>query len=274
MNFYEFHIGDYAVRTAHLEPMEDLAYRRMLDLYYTREFALPTSVEEIARLIRMRAHSQEIEAVLREFFVLSELGWTHEKCEEVISAIQAKSGKASNSARIRWERIRAEKEAAERATQKQCEPDANALQSHSEGNAPTTHYPLPITQSPTDVGDSAASAPEPATSKRKTKPSRSTAEIAETLTVADLITDGVERQHAEAWMRVRKAARAPLTQVAWDGFKAQAEKASITPGQAVHICAVKSWRGFDASWPWKGVIPGINGKNKGGAHAGDVEERI
>lgn len=274
MNFYDFHIGDYAVRTMHLDPLEDLAYRRMLDLYYTREFALPVSIDEIARLTRLRNHAKEIEAVLREFFTLTETGWTNEKCEEVIAQTQSKSGKASKSARARWDRVRAEKEAAANGPTPKCDGDANALPAQSDANAPTTHYPLPITQSPTDVGDSAASAPEPATSKRKTKPSRSTAEIAETLTVADLITDGVERQHAEAWMRVRKAARAPLTRVAWDGFKAQAEKAGITPGQAVHICAVKSWRGFDASWPWKGVIPGINGKNKGGAHAGDVEERI
>jgi hypothetical protein len=32
LNFYDFHIGDYASRTGHLEPMEDLAYRRLLGL--------------------------------------------------------------------------------------------------------------------------------------------------------------------------------------------------------------------------------------------------
>ena len=39
MNYYPFHLGDYAARTAHLEPMEDLAYRRLLDLYYLGEIA-------------------------------------------------------------------------------------------------------------------------------------------------------------------------------------------------------------------------------------------
>ncbi|RPP48164.1 hypothetical protein IPC1156_32430, partial [Pseudomonas aeruginosa] len=37
MNFYPFHPGDYMLRTAHLEPLEDLAYRRLLDLYYVGE---------------------------------------------------------------------------------------------------------------------------------------------------------------------------------------------------------------------------------------------
>lgn len=36
MNYFPFHVGDYAAHTAHLEPLEDLAYRRMLDAYYLR----------------------------------------------------------------------------------------------------------------------------------------------------------------------------------------------------------------------------------------------
>ena len=45
MNYYPFHLGDYAAHTAHLEPMEDLAYRRMLDAYYLREAPLPRAVD-------------------------------------------------------------------------------------------------------------------------------------------------------------------------------------------------------------------------------------
>jgi uncharacterized protein YdaU (DUF1376 family) len=41
VNFYSFHIGDYAAHTRHLTPIEDIAYRRMLDLYYTSEKPLP-----------------------------------------------------------------------------------------------------------------------------------------------------------------------------------------------------------------------------------------
>jgi len=44
MNYYPFHVGDYAAHTAHLEPMEDLAYRRMLDVYYLREEPLQPSL--------------------------------------------------------------------------------------------------------------------------------------------------------------------------------------------------------------------------------------
>ncbi|TXH13476.1 MAG: DUF1376 domain-containing protein, partial [Hyphomicrobiaceae bacterium] len=42
MHHYPFHPGDYMLDTAHLEPMEDLAYRRLLDFYYSSEKPIPT----------------------------------------------------------------------------------------------------------------------------------------------------------------------------------------------------------------------------------------
>lgn len=80
------------------------------------------------------------------------------------------------------------------------------------------------------------------------------AEAAPTLTIADLISDGVSSDHAAAWLRVRKEKRAPLTQVAWEATKAHAAKAGITTAQAVHICAIKGWQAFDAGYSWQGVI--------------------
>ena len=41
MNFYPFHIGDYASATRHLTWIEDAAYRRLLDVYYVKEGPLP-----------------------------------------------------------------------------------------------------------------------------------------------------------------------------------------------------------------------------------------
>lgn len=102
MNFYDFHIGDYASRTGHLEPMEDLAYRRMLDLYYVRETPLPEPLDEVAKLTRLKGHESVISSVLGEFFHLTNRGWEHEKCEEVIAAAEEKRSKAQASAVQRW----------------------------------------------------------------------------------------------------------------------------------------------------------------------------
>ncbi len=68
------------------------------------------------------------------------------------------------------------------------------------------------------------------------------------LGVADLVAEGVERKHAEDWLKVRTAKRAPLTQTAWDDVKAEAAKAGITSADAVRIAAASSWQGFKATW--------------------------
>ena len=68
------------------------------------------------------------------------------------------------------------------------------------------------------------------------------------LGVRELIAEGVERQHAEDWLKVRSAKRAPLTPTAWDDVKAEAAKAGITPADAVRVSAMNSWQGFKATW--------------------------
>lgn len=115
MHYYQFNIGDYSSHTSHLDPLEDIAYRRMLDFCYLNEIGLPPSVEEIARLIRMRTHCECIANVLQEFFTQDEEGsWRSDRAEREIAAFREKSDKAAKSARKRWE---------------------NSMRTHSEGNA-------------------------------------------------------------------------------------------------------------------------------------------
>lgn len=98
LNYYPFHLGDYATHTAHLEPMEDLAYRRMIDLYYRTEKPLPHDIEQIARLIRMKGHEAEISQVVDEFFYDCSEGWANARCDEEIAKMQDKQAKAKASA--------------------------------------------------------------------------------------------------------------------------------------------------------------------------------
>jgi hypothetical protein len=76
----------------------------------------------------------------------------------------------------------------------------------------------------------------------------STRKTTKTLSVSDLVAEGVEQQHAEDWLTVRKARRAPLTRAAWNDMKTEAAKAAIAPAEAVRIAASSSWQGFKASW--------------------------
>lgn len=100
MNFYPFHPGDYMLRTAHLEPIEDLAYRRLLDLYYVNEGPIEGDAESIARVIRMRANSVEVKAVLDEFFTFDGAVWRHSHCDQVVAQYQAKAEQAVKNGRL------------------------------------------------------------------------------------------------------------------------------------------------------------------------------
>ncbi len=143
MHYFQFNIGDYARDTAHLTEMEDLAYRRMLDLYYRVEGPLPLSTDEIARLIRMRSHTSSIAIVLQDFFEECADGYRNHRADQELQRTYSKSEKAKASAQARWNK--------NNDLQK-----AKAMRTHSEGNAndmlPITHDTLPITQD-TEVKD-------------------------------------------------------------------------------------------------------------------------
>lgn len=136
MHYYQFNLGDYARDTQHLTEMEDLAYRRMLDLYYLKEKPLPKSVDQIARLIRMRSHNESIANVLQDFFVCKKDGYHNSGADKVLSRVQAKSERNRQAALKRWYKNNNIE-------------DANALQTQSESSAngmqPKTQYPIPNT---------------------------------------------------------------------------------------------------------------------------------
>ena len=91
MHYYSFNIGDYASHTRHLTAIEDLAYRRLLDLYYLHEQQLNESSTTVARLINMRDHATEVAAVLEEFFELVDgRGWINCRADEEIAKYHSK----------------------------------------------------------------------------------------------------------------------------------------------------------------------------------------
>jgi len=93
MHYYSFHVSDYIHDTAHLSNDEDLAFRRLLDLYYTQEKPIPNRPEEVARRIRMSKQIGAVQTVLEEFFMfdMEHNFWFHKRCDETIAAYQAKA---------------------------------------------------------------------------------------------------------------------------------------------------------------------------------------
>ena len=105
MHFYSFNIGDYASHTRHLTPMEDLAYRRLLDLYYLHEQPLNERSTTVARAINMREHEAEVVTVLEEFFELIEgAGWVNRRADEEIAKYHNRLEAASRAGKASAER--------------------------------------------------------------------------------------------------------------------------------------------------------------------------
>lgn len=96
MHYFSFHISDYMSHTAHLSLMEDLAYRRSIDIYYLHEKPLPEDASMVARLVRMPDHVPEVKTILEEYFTLDlGKGWTLNRADVEIQKYKNKIAASS-----------------------------------------------------------------------------------------------------------------------------------------------------------------------------------
>jgi uncharacterized protein YdaU (DUF1376 family) len=104
MHYFPFHIGDYRAATAHLSNEEDLAYHRLLHVYYDTELPIPLDLEPLAR--RLRVPRAAIETVLADFFILTEAGWTNSRADTEIAKYQSFTVSGKKGAETRWSKIK------------------------------------------------------------------------------------------------------------------------------------------------------------------------
>jgi uncharacterized protein YdaU (DUF1376 family) len=104
MHYYQFNIGDYASHTRHLTAIEDIAYRRLLDLYYLHERPLNSGSTSVARQINMREYEIEVKSVLEEFFTLTDDGWINVRADKEIAHYRGKIEQASRAGKASAER--------------------------------------------------------------------------------------------------------------------------------------------------------------------------
>ncbi len=100
MNYYERNMGDYARDASHLSMLEHGAYTLLLDRYYTTEQPIPE--DQTYRLARATTRQEKaaVDAVLREFFTLTDGVWVNRRASAEIEKAQAKINAArANGAR-------------------------------------------------------------------------------------------------------------------------------------------------------------------------------
>ena len=222
MHYYQFNIGDYASHTSRLTPIEDLAYRRIMDLYYLNEQPLIGSALDVSRELGLLEYTEQVEYVLSKFFTKTETGFSQKRIDLEIKKYKnnainkKKAGKASAKAR----RVKASSKVTG------VEQVLNTCSTGEQQNI--NHKPITNNQLK-DIKDIVVRPPK---FNFKT----------------ELLALGVDAKKVDDWMAVRKSKKAVNTETALKGFLTQVDKANLTVSEAVTIAAESSWSGFKASW--------------------------
>ena len=202
MKYYPFYVGDYAARTRHLSLLEDLAYRRLIDLYYLNEAALVGTAAELARAIGMREQQAEVQVVLVEFFLLDEQGWHHERCNEELARYRAMAEGGRRGAASRWGQ---RKEAMPEVSPPNAPPNANQNQNQNQKET-STKSPKNNTPRPDSV-DERVWSEFLALRKARRAP------------VTPTVVAGLEREAAKARLTLQQALETTILR-GWQSFKA------------------------------------------------------
>jgi len=86
MNFFQYHIGDFAAATSHLSLVEKAIYMSLLVAYYRDEKPLPTDPRQLEWLagVRTKKECEFLRRILAWYFVLEEDGWHNSRADEEI----------------------------------------------------------------------------------------------------------------------------------------------------------------------------------------------
>jgi len=150
MHYYQFNIGDYASHTGYLSPMEDLAYRRLLDHYYLHEKPIVDDVGQVCRVIGLRDFEAEVTQVLNDFFRLDDGFWKSKRVEQEIDSYRSKAdvarenGKKGGRPKGTTKPKETQPVNSDNPTLTQQEPSPNPEITGSKAN----HKPLTINQEP------------------------------------------------------------------------------------------------------------------------------
>ena len=209
MHYYQFHIGDYRSATAHLTNEEDLAYRRLLDMYYDTELPIPNDPKDVARKLRVTVDSLRV--ALTDFFTPTDEGWRHKRCDAEVAAYKRMADGGRKGAAKRW---------------------------HSEGNGEVIATLSPPVSNPNANHKPITINHKPITNNHK--PSNTATAVAP--------PDGVSQSVWDDFVKQRKAKKAPVSDTVITKIRNQSEKAGWSLEDALAEICARGWTGFNADW--------------------------
>lgn len=238
MNYYERHLGDYAKDTAHLSMVEHGAYTLLLDRYYGTEQGIPA--DQVHRVARARTKEERaaVDAVLAEFFTLTDGVWVNRRAEEEIP----KALQRINAAQVNGRKGGRPKK---NPTGTQQKPSGLSLGSENETQA-KAHQSPDTKQTPSDAD---ASGGKPPASPASAPPPPTAKDIVFALGVPLLTAAGVKEANARSFLGMQVKAHGDAKTA--EALQACADERAIDP----------------VSWLQKRLGP-IRTGAKAGKHAG------
>jgi uncharacterized protein YdaU (DUF1376 family) len=204
MHYYQFNIGDYASHTRYLTPMQDLAYRRLLDLYYLHEKPIPE--ENPCSYIGLNDCSTDVQRVLNDYFVLTPKGWVNKRANEQIDEYRNKQKSAS---------LAGKKSAEVRKANKEAIPEQPLNDRSTDVQLNINHKPLTIKQEPIkdNYGSPEGVSPEVWQDFVKQRKAKKAA-------ITETAIKGIQREANKAGITLN-AALQEICARGWTGFKAE-----------------------------------------------------
>ena len=130
MHYYSKNIGDYRRDTMNLSLLEHGVYMTLIDHYTLNEEPISLDHLDVCWTIGARTDNEKTAVclILSKFFIKTDEGYRHKRCDEEIAKYHAKSDKAKESINKRWNK------------------DTNVIRTYNEGN--TNHKPTTINHKP------------------------------------------------------------------------------------------------------------------------------
>jgi len=226
--YIQLYPADYLADTAHLNASQHGAYLLLIMNYWQTGAPLKDSNVRLANVARMSQQEWiETRELLEEFFEIKDGEWIHHRIERDLSGVYSKSKNASMAGKASAEARRI-KRLTNAATNVQRNVNHTDTDTDTDVDKDQKHLP--------------PASPDDGLPGAKVKKESGL------ISLKQLVAEGCNQQHAKDWLAVRKSKKAPLTLTAWNGVKAEAERAGMTPAQAVEISAASGWQGFKASW--------------------------
>ncbi len=114
--------------------------------------------------------------------------------------------------------------------------------------------------------------------KRRLSSTTTPAQARVAISIPELTADGLTPDTAAEWLAYRKRKHCELGPRAWQGIKAEAAKAGITPQEAVCKAMSRGWQGFEAEWlKREGSVNGHAGHKpepKAGVSLDELQRRL